>query len=76
MDCLVCPCLNVSVSCSQTDGCWNAHPTEAKRLFPEGSKDRLVSSKSQLYEVNLDVAGVFAVSTCVVSHGENVSGTL
>ena len=62
MDRLVCPCLNVSVSCSQSGDCWNARPTEARRLFPEGSKDRLVASDSQLYEVDLDVAGVFAVS--------------
>ena len=65
MDRLVCPCLNVSVSCSGgggDGGCWNARPTEARRLFPEGSKDRLVSADSQLYEVDLDVAGVFAVS--------------
>ena len=70
MDRLVCPCLNVSVSCSSSGGgdidggggCWNDRPTEAKRLFPEGSKDRLVSSDCQLYEVDLDVAGVFAVS--------------
>lgn len=59
----MCPCLNVSVSCSQSDGgCWNARPTQARRLFPEGSKDRLVSSDSPLYEIDLDVAGVFAVS--------------
>ena len=55
----------MSVSCSGgggDGGCWNARPTEARRLFPEGSKDRLVSADSQLYEVDLDVAGVFAVS--------------
>lgn len=63
MDRLVCPCLNVSVSCSQSSGgCWNSRPIEARRLFPEGSKDRLVSGGSKLYEVDLDVAGVFAVS--------------
>ena len=65
MDRLICPCLNVSVSCSHTDGNWNTRPVEARRLFPERSKDRLVSSHSKLYEVDLDVAGVFAVSNVV-----------
>ena len=66
MDRLVCPCLNVSVSCSQTNGCWNSRPTEARRLFPEGSTDRLVSIENPLYEVDLDVAGAFAVSICSI----------
>ena len=65
MDRLLCPCLNVSVSCSRSNGGWRSRPTAALRLFPEGSKDRLVSKDSQLYEVELDVAGVFAVSVCV-----------
>ena len=65
MDRLLCPCLNVSVSCSRSYGGWRSRPTAALRLFPEGSKDRLVFKGSQLYEVELDVDGVFAVSVCV-----------
>ena len=57
MDRLLCPCLNVSVSCSRSNGGWRSRPTAALRLFPEGS-----ISLKVLYEVELDVAGVFAVS--------------
>lgn len=62
MDRLLCPCLNVSVSCIHSNGGWKGRPTEAQRLFPEVSRDRLVTGHCLLYEVDLDVAGVFAVS--------------
>lgn len=60
MDRLVCPCLNVSVSCIHSNGGWKSRPTKVQRLFPEVSRDRLVTGHCPLYEVDLDVAGVFA----------------
>ena len=62
MDRLSCSCLNVSVSCSRTNGRWNSRPVEINRLFPDNSKDRLLKDGAKLFEVDLDVAGVFTVS--------------
>lgn len=59
---LVCSCLNVNVAVKGDGfGEWKSIPVPAERLFPPGSRDRLISQ--DLYEVELDVAGVFAVSS-------------
>lgn len=55
---LTCPCLNVSVH--YKGGSWDSRPVAARRLFPEGSTDRL--SGETVCEVELDVAGVTMVS--------------
>ena len=60
MVCLYCQCLNVTVHC--TDSSWKSRTVEASHLFPDNSTDRLVVGKEAVYEVDLDVAGVFAVS--------------
>ena len=55
---LTCPCLNVSVHYKGAS--WDSRPVTARRLFPEGNKDRL--SGETVCEVELDVAGVTMVS--------------
>ena len=55
---LTCSCLNVSVH--YKGGSWDSRPVAARRLFPEGSTDRL--SGETVCEVELDVAGVTMVS--------------
>ena len=45
-----------------TDSSWKSRTVEANHLFPDNSTDRLVTGKETVYEVDLDVAGVFAVS--------------
>lgn len=60
MVCLFCQCLNVSVHCKETS--WKTRAVSASQLFPDGSKERLVTGRESVYEVDLDVAGVFTVS--------------
>ncbi len=60
MVCLLCECLNVTVHCK--DNAWKSRPVAACQLFPDNCKERLVLGGETVYEVDLDVARVFAVS--------------
>ncbi|XP_064400658.1 uncharacterized protein LOC135346837 [Halichondria panicea] len=67
MVCLLCECLNVTVHCKDT--AWKSRPVAANNLFPDNCKERLVVGRETVYEVDLDVAGVFAEHrTLLVSH--------
>lgn len=58
MVCLYCQCLNVTVHCK--DNSWKSRAIGARHLFPDNTRERLVTGKETVYEVDLDVAGVFA----------------
>ena len=47
------------------DSSWKSRAIGASHLFPENSSERLVTGKETVYEVDLDVAGVFAVSVVI-----------
>ena len=47
-------------------GEWQSRPVQAEKLFPHESRDRL--RVQTLYEVELDVAGVFAVSMTILCY--------
>ena len=50
----------MTVHCKETS--WKTRAVSASQLFPDGSKERLVTRGESVYEVDLDVAGVFTVS--------------
>ena len=50
----------MTVHCKDT--AWKSRPVAANNLFPDNCKERLVVGRETVYEVDLDVAGVFAVS--------------
>ncbi len=64
MVCLLCQCLNVTVHCK--DVAWKTRAVATTQLFPDNCKERLVTGKETVYEVDLDVAGVFTVSKVIM----------